>query len=69
MKEEIVKETNDPTEYPEAICMSCGDICSTTEHVDIGMGEYELWCWCPKCEIDTFHQLPIEFRYRRKNKS
>jgi len=42
-------------EYPYATCMICGEICDIVEEVDIGGGEYERWCWCEKCEIDTFH--------------
>jgi len=48
-------DTTDNEYWPIPICMWCGEECNVTEVVDIGMGEYELWCYCPKCEVDTFH--------------
>ena len=50
----MAKEKN-TAEYPPAICMDCGKECDITEEVDIGLGEYELWCYCKDCKIDTFH--------------
>lgn len=46
---------------PDPICMMCCKECLTTEVVNTG-GEYELWCWCKECGIDTFHQLPESMR-------
>ncbi|MDR3582466.1 MAG: hypothetical protein P4L67_04305 [Candidatus Pacebacteria bacterium] len=41
---------------PDPVCMVCGKDCEITEVVDIG-GEKELWCYCPKCDAETFHPL------------
>ena len=45
--------------YPVAICMECGEECERCEEVETTTtGTIELWCWCEKCEIDTFHPIP-----------
>jgi len=46
---------NEDNGYPEPTCMICGELCDIVEWIKDN-GEYELWCWCKKCEIDTFHQ-------------
>ncbi len=40
--------------------MECNKECSIWEEVNIShMGtELEIWCYCPECDIETFH--PIE---------
>lgn len=39
---------------PDPICMMCGEWCNTWEIVEIGTEDEELWCFCEKCDIDTF---------------
>ena len=41
--------------YPDPICMDCGKECDIWEIVDVGMYDYELWNYCPNCDVDTFH--------------
>ena len=55
--------TEKDIEPPDSVCMMCSEICDTWEHVDIGMGEHELWCYCEKCDVETFHKLPLKYRY------
>lgn len=42
-------------------CMWCGCDCQKTETVYTGDEEsykgFELWCYCEKCETDTFKKL------------
>lgn len=46
----------DGWEYPDAVCMECGGICDRWEEVDTGFGgPWELWCYCPRCKVETFH--------------
>lgn len=48
--------SREENEYPPATCMDCGALCDRWEEVDIGNGgPYELWCYCTRCAIDTFH--------------
>ncbi len=53
-------------EYPKAICQDCGKECDISEEVDIrggnekGFSHIELWCYCPKCDIETFHPIPSD---------
>lgn len=42
--------------YPEFRCMVCWRICTIYEEVSMGDGDYELWCYCKKCEEDTFYR-------------
>jgi len=35
--------------------MDCGKICEVTEEVDIGSYEFEMWCYCKPCDVETFH--------------
>jgi hypothetical protein len=43
-------------EYPDPTCMECGEECFVWEEVDIGYGgPFEMWCYCKKCDIETFH--------------
>ena len=44
-------------EYPDPICMECGTSDSVTEveEVHIGGMEYEQWCYCTMCDVETFH--------------
>lgn len=50
-------------EFPDPICMICGKECDITEVVSVaslGHGPpLELWCYCEKCKVDTFHP-PVE---------
>lgn len=41
--------------FPESTCMICGEYCDTWEIID-----EELWCYCHKCDIDTFHEKIIK---------
>ena len=45
----------------EPTCMYCGKICKTTECVwtgdDESYGGWEMWCYCPDCDADTFHKM------------
>lgn len=40
-------------------CMECGKECSIWEEVSTshGSGDLEIWCYCPECDIDTFHPI------------
>ena len=40
--------------YPDPTCMECGELCDITEEVYDGT-EWESWCYCKECIIDTFH--------------
>jgi len=40
--------------YPDPICMECEELCDITEEVYDG-SEWESWCYCKVCMIDTFH--------------
>jgi hypothetical protein len=44
-------------EFPEPICMICGELCDVTEEVAEHHGGQcdQLWCYCKPCDIDTFH--------------
>lgn len=48
-------------EIPDATCMICGKECKEVELIYTGDDEsylgYELWCYCDKCNIDTFHKI------------
>lgn len=39
--------------YPEATCMYCGKVCDIYE---IHRHDNQLWCYCKKCDVDTFHK-------------
>lgn len=45
----------------EPICMYCGEFCHNTEMVFTGDNDsyagFELWCYCDKCQTDTFHKV------------
>lgn len=44
-------------QFPEPICMTCGELCHVTEIVfncDC-YGDQQLWCYCKPCDVDTFH--------------
>ena len=52
-------------EYPEPVCMFCGLHCERQEEVSMDAldewpheGELELWCYCVKCDVETFHPIP-----------
>jgi hypothetical protein len=43
-------------EYKSTACMYCGKDCPIVEEVDTGFGgPFELWCYCPDCQVETFH--------------
>ena len=48
-------------EYGEPLCMECGEYCKTYEIHNWMKDDEEMWCWCDKCQIDTFHQ-PINWK-------
>ena len=41
-------------------CMMCGNDCDIYEELAVAKfeDEYELWCYCKKCDIETFHEIP-----------
>lgn len=39
-------------------CMQCGEDCETTEDVEVVPGEWEIWAYCRKCKVETFHPYP-----------
>jgi hypothetical protein len=56
-----MKGKNDTGYCYDEVCQQCGKICETKEEVDVGEDEYELWCYCPDCDIETFHpRKPLE---------
>jgi hypothetical protein len=43
-------------EYQSWACMECGNNCDIWEEVDTGNGgPFELWVYCPACDVQTFH--------------
>lgn len=42
-------------------CQICSKECITHEQVDTGE-DWEWWCYCPECDMETFHPcfVPIE---------
>lgn len=47
--------------YPQPICMECGQECYIFEEVDVGYGgPIELWNYCQNCDVETFHEIPVE---------
>ena len=57
-------DVNDPIHYGHGpgwvysnfTCMECGEECGTNEEVDTGFGgPFEMWCYCRKCDVETFH--------------
>lgn len=50
-----------PYDYPRSICQMCGEECERSEEVAVGWtrrGSLELWCYCSKCDVSTFHPIP-----------
>jgi len=48
--------------YPtDRLCMECGGPPDATEELWTGdsesLGGYEIWSYCRKCKIDTFHKI------------
>ena len=43
-------------EYGEPICYECFGICDITEIHNWLKADEEMWCWCSKCQVDTFQQ-------------
>jgi hypothetical protein len=58
---------------PSAICMECGELCNISEDVETLPTAYnrglELWCYCSKCDVETFHAIPDEFNYLISHKA
>jgi len=52
---------NDVVCSEEPTCQNCGEHCAKIEYVFTGdMNSYkgwELWCYCDKCKMETFHKL------------
>lgn len=45
--------------YPDPICQDCGKKCEKNEEVlTLWPDGIELWCYCPRCDIETFHVIP-----------
>ncbi len=47
-------------EYPDAICQTCERECDITEELytlPYNHGDLQLWCYCPECDIETFHPI------------
>lgn len=42
-------------------CQECAQPCDTFQEVSVGYGTQttELWCWCRKCNVQTFHPLSL----------
>lgn len=40
-------------------CQTCGKDCKRFEEVEISRGEWEMWCYCADCDIETFHPFKI----------
>lgn len=38
-------------------CIGCGKECSTWEEVDTGRNDWEIWCYCLECDVETFHPI------------
>lgn len=38
-------------------CMDCGQQCDIWEEVKIASDEYNIWCYCKKCDCETFHPI------------
>ena len=36
-------------------CQTCGKDCEVYQEVEISRGEWEMWCYCAACDIETFH--------------
>lgn len=38
-------------------CMECGKPCEVVEEVDVYIqkGKTDWWCYCRKCNVETFH--------------
>jgi hypothetical protein len=57
---------DDPT------CMECGNICKKSEIVWTGDQNsykgWELWCYCDRCKIDTFHKMISVDEYLKNEK-
>jgi len=42
--------------YGPPTCMMCGEICDIVE-IHNWLQEDEIaWCYCKKCQVDTFHE-------------
>lgn len=39
--------------FGDSTCMICGEICDIVEYINTPI---EMWCYCKKCKIDTFHK-------------
>ena len=57
---------DDPT------CMECGNICKKSEIVWTGDQNsykgWELWCYCDRCKVDTFHRMISVEEYLKNEK-
>jgi hypothetical protein len=57
---------DDPT------CMECGNICKKSEIVWTGDQNsykgWELWCYCDRCKVDTFHKMISVDEYLKNEK-
>lgn len=45
--------------YDPIICMECGELCDIVETHNFGTSNEEVWGYCKKCKIDTFHSSII----------
>jgi hypothetical protein len=48
--------------------MDCGGLCSIWEEVETAPYKWpdrglELWCYCPACNVETFHAIPDRFNF------
>ena len=50
-----MKDDSSTDDWPETTCMMCGEECFVYEY---DFAAHELWCYCRKCEVETFHPLP-----------
>lgn len=41
--------------YPDPLCMMCGELCDGRSEERFDGREWELWSYCAKCDVGTFH--------------
>jgi hypothetical protein len=43
----------DELTFGSPTCMACQKVCDIVEYINTPL---EMWCYCPECDIDTFHK-------------
>lgn len=56
----VPKRHGPATDVLNTTCQQCCEPCDTWEEVESGYGDrsVEIWCWCRKCRMQTFHPKP-----------